>query len=287
MRLLRGFTLLELVIVLIIIGIFSTLGVAWYGKFLDDSRASLCQANLEALKAALDVYAMEHDSLPADLSKLPPETIERAYAQILKDGGLRLQLAYLADLMDQRQYAYAADFLKNVAGGNVSVTICPVRKLQGGGISYGLNVALQSISYLDYQLLPALTPLVADANGSTFSATALGVITGSVDRHPLYGSNATGSRALAVLADGFVYEYRGGVQQRLRPKKTKDRVYKNITWATVKAAYDNEKACKNACKASSQADGISFETKQACSGYCRTQYGKTIDDKCKLIATCP
>lgn len=60
----KAFTLLEILIVLLIIGIFAFLAAFSYMKVMEDSRTKLCQANQSTLMNAATVYSvMEGTSL--------------------------------------------------------------------------------------------------------------------------------------------------------------------------------------------------------------------------------
>ncbi len=61
-QLVRGFTLLELIIVTIIIGILVTLGVGHYGSVKEKTLEKEAQANLELIIAAEKIYKMEKGS---------------------------------------------------------------------------------------------------------------------------------------------------------------------------------------------------------------------------------
>lgn len=60
----KGFTLLEILIVILIVGIFSSLAVFSYIKIVEDSRSKLCQSNQSSLLRAATLYAtLENSSL--------------------------------------------------------------------------------------------------------------------------------------------------------------------------------------------------------------------------------
>mgnify|MGYP001590185566 CR=1 FL=1 len=78
-----GFTLMEMMLVVVVIGILATLGFPAYKNVIEDSKAKVCQTNLRVISAALDIYAMEHDSIPGDLSKLPSFAFFKSWFVIL------------------------------------------------------------------------------------------------------------------------------------------------------------------------------------------------------------
>ena len=65
-----GFTLLELLMVMIIIGILATLAVPQYLRFIEKSRASEAVGVLGAVKTAEGLYKLEHGSYAGALGDL-------------------------------------------------------------------------------------------------------------------------------------------------------------------------------------------------------------------------
>ncbi|MEM9592929.1 MAG: type II secretion system protein GspG [Acidobacteriota bacterium] len=70
----RGFTLLELVIVVMIVGLITVIAVPNLLEALDRSRRSSTQADMRSIATALDRYAADHRGYPtaADLDELRP-----------------------------------------------------------------------------------------------------------------------------------------------------------------------------------------------------------------------
>jgi type IV pilus assembly protein PilE len=66
----RGFTLLELIVVIIIIGILATLAVGQYFKMVERGRTAEAKAILGQLRTSEIAYRMEHDNYTNDLSLL-------------------------------------------------------------------------------------------------------------------------------------------------------------------------------------------------------------------------
>lgn len=63
-----GFTLLELMAVVLILGILIAIAVASYTTSLERSRRVTCQMNQRTLNNAVLSYAEQHSSLPTDLA---------------------------------------------------------------------------------------------------------------------------------------------------------------------------------------------------------------------------
>jgi len=78
----RGFTLLEILVVIIIIGILATLALPQYMKTTKKARAAEAISNIGSIRGAELRYYQENDVLSSDLSKLDvenPATLTRSY----------------------------------------------------------------------------------------------------------------------------------------------------------------------------------------------------------------
>jgi len=168
-----AFSLMEILCTLIIMGIIATIAFPTYQSFIEDSHARVCETNLRALKTALDIYAMDHDTMPGALGALPQEYINKAYAQVMeRKDAWKAKLAYAILEWSERGLAYAADpnFLYTLAKGNIRLITCPNAAQSpidaGGGAintpSYGINGAIAGITSLAYRAIPANTTLISD-----------------------------------------------------------------------------------------------------------------------------
>ena len=199
----RAFTLMEIIIVVVVIGILATLGLPTYRNVIEDSKAKICETNLEALNTALQIYAMEHDVMPGDLSELAPEYIEKAYAHILQqEGAWKIKLAYYIVGWEQRGLAYAG-LLTDLAGGNPKLMTCPAAA--PGELSYGMNSVLLNKSSSDYQSLAGDTILIGDCSKQTFDNAS-----GLNARHKHYKILTSESYAIAKTKDNKTYVGDGG-----------------------------------------------------------------------------
>jgi prepilin-type N-terminal cleavage/methylation domain-containing protein len=171
----RGFSLMEVIVVVIIVGVLATLGFPAYQNSIDYSNSKVCKANLEALQTALDIYAMEHDRIPGDLSQLPAEYINKGLAKVRREGGWKLKLAYWLVEVRDSGLAYA-ELMQRLQGGVVMT--CPASR---GAHSYGLWSGLANLTALEYRQLSDTQPLVADCAADTFDALA-----GTDRRHAIY-----------------------------------------------------------------------------------------------------
>jgi len=201
----KSFTLMELMVVVIIIGILATVGLPTYRNFIEDQRATVCQTNLRALKTALDIYVMEHDRIPAGLSKLPFEYIQRAYAQVLQEkGAWKIKLAYFMADREDRGMAYATgnelSLRNDLAKGDIKLITCPSDSTPpaAGGRSYGLYSVLANMTSQQYRDLSSNTLLIADCETDTFSTTS------QLTRRHKYNNYPC---TLGIKKDGIVSRY--------------------------------------------------------------------------------
>jgi len=66
----KGFTLLELIVVIIIIGILATLGFAQYSKTLEKGRSAEAKEILGNLRSAEEAYYQEYDVYATDITTI-------------------------------------------------------------------------------------------------------------------------------------------------------------------------------------------------------------------------
>jgi competence protein ComGC len=187
----RSFTIIEILVAVIIIGILVTLVlIPAYQSAIDASQERVCEANLQALKTALDIYAMEHDVMPGSLSELSDSYTRRAYAHVMKEynGYNRIMVNLAAAIVswDERGRAYAQNFMRQyLTKGDLKTMTCPADTTPPpGGVSYGLNANLAGISTLVYRSLPADIILIGDCDVATFNNVA-----GFSYRHSMVGGN--------------------------------------------------------------------------------------------------
>lgn len=225
----KGFTLIEVLVVIVIIGILATVGIPTYQNFIEDSKSRVCQNNLLTLKAALDIYVVENGVVPADLTKIPAATIKKVFAQKLREGGVPLQVAYAVVELDHRGLAFA-DIISDIAGGGPQFLRCPKAK-PGQKTSYGLfkplvppkdgeNTAWLTPAAFSEVVKNSDVPFIADCSEPTFDSA--GQI--ATDRHSqikafnktetfanvIYQDEAivavaTGHRILKATLKGFTY----------------------------------------------------------------------------------
>lgn len=73
----HGFTLVELLVVIVIIGILAALVVFGISNVTDRGQDSACKADERALVAAMETYLAKNGSYPTDEAALVPDYIRR------------------------------------------------------------------------------------------------------------------------------------------------------------------------------------------------------------------
>jgi len=82
----KGFTLMELMIVIVIIGVLAAIGVPAYKGMTDKARKASCDANLRTVQTAVAMYYSEHGLYPADLTKATLSDVDgNAYIENVED----------------------------------------------------------------------------------------------------------------------------------------------------------------------------------------------------------
>lgn len=64
----RGFTLMELMIVIVIIGVLAAIGVPAYNNYVNRARAAVCQSNRRTIATAMGLYYAEKGEYPSEIS---------------------------------------------------------------------------------------------------------------------------------------------------------------------------------------------------------------------------
>lgn len=67
----KAFTLLELIVVIIILGILATLGFSQYMKMVEKGRGAEARMVLGQIRTSQELYKLEYGSYSASISRLP------------------------------------------------------------------------------------------------------------------------------------------------------------------------------------------------------------------------
>ncbi len=78
----KGFTLVELIIVVVIIGILVGLGAMLYGSATGDAQRNVVRSNMKTMESAIRVFQVEHGgTYPADQAALEALVSPDTFAQ--------------------------------------------------------------------------------------------------------------------------------------------------------------------------------------------------------------
>lgn len=66
----RGFTIMELLVVIVIIGVLAAIGVPAYNNMTTRARIAACQANQRTLQAGVGMYFADQGGYPASIAAL-------------------------------------------------------------------------------------------------------------------------------------------------------------------------------------------------------------------------
>ncbi|MCK4859649.1 MAG: type II secretion system protein, partial [Candidatus Omnitrophica bacterium] len=172
-----GFTLIEMLIVLIIIGTLASIGIPTYQKIINDQKSRACQSHLQVLNMSLKLYTLDNNALPASLSEVWPKYTGMALAareEEKKKSKFYCFLSSLKKLGVPFAEAISPDSLPpSYYDNNISILACPADKTkptatydaQGrivsiSGVSYGLNEDLVGISSEQLSCLPDILSIV-------------------------------------------------------------------------------------------------------------------------------
>lgn len=76
----RGFTLVELMVVVVILGLLAGMGTVGYRKFMDQSRVGVAKSRCKELEGAIEAYTIAGSDIPAG---------EEAWQTLLQAGILK------------------------------------------------------------------------------------------------------------------------------------------------------------------------------------------------------
>lgn len=140
LKLNKGYTLIEILIILAIILILASIVTAFYRGYVNRAKDAVCQENLKVLNSAVKLYLIENEVLPAVLGDLKLEHLEKAYAKVIKDRDWFTKFSHFLLKLNTSSEAYAQfltyENLKKF-GMSKDVFKCPFDV--NGGASYGIN----------------------------------------------------------------------------------------------------------------------------------------------------
>lgn len=103
----KGFTLMELMIVIVIIGVLAAIGVPAYSGYVERANKAVCKSNRRSIETAVQLYKMDYPT--ADLTAL------KFGADDLATNPLAEYITNLSDMLCPKDGVYSVD-----ASGKVS-----------------------------------------------------------------------------------------------------------------------------------------------------------------------
>lgn len=161
----KSFTLIEILAALIILSIIASVSVALYQKTVDTNNERICAENLKVLQAAIDIYTVENDALPAELAQLTPRQIYLAYSRVTGERKENILSAAFRKMFSTEPALAAGEtegqlFKRRYLSGNMKVFCDPADKAcnpsaitscttNGCGSSYSVNLDTSNASIFD------------------------------------------------------------------------------------------------------------------------------------------
>jgi len=97
----RGFTLVELLVVIVILGILATLAVQTIGDKTDDAKKGKAKADIRTMMSALELYKLDEGKYPISAE---PEKAETALADLETDYIKKVPSGYYYESDDGTSY---------------------------------------------------------------------------------------------------------------------------------------------------------------------------------------
>ncbi len=114
----KGFTLVEMMVVLIIIGVLIAGGIRFYSGYIGGSRVTKAKGDISTLSAALDAYYAANNTYPKDVTNLNNAGISTAMCTL--DPGVA-GVPYIYKVKNDPPTEYAINTYAKVDGTNYVV----------------------------------------------------------------------------------------------------------------------------------------------------------------------
>ena len=200
----RGFTLVEILVVIAIVSLLAAIGFGAFGRVRESARQAKCDTNMKSLVIALDAFKQEKGHYPVYLRQL----VEGKY---LSD----TSWLHCPDDPEPESDGYGDFYIQRSARndkrfGNVLPTIgemptivCPFHEKLGHGF--------QAFAGMQTHNFATKAAILTSANATSIERPGAGVLNG-VDGMELHGADRirTGGTALITFADGSTCQLSAG-----------------------------------------------------------------------------
>jgi type II secretory pathway pseudopilin PulG len=193
----KNFTIIEIVIAIVVVGILVTMGIPLYNNTVENARARTCELNLKTILGAVEAQTLERNSFPATLSEISEKNFEFARQKVLKEeGALRVKLISFFAKLGDKGAAYAqvpnGPWIHKFIYDNETLR-CPSAH---GANSYGINGSLAGKTYEEYKNEPQGLIVIGDCDNTSFGGTAE-----LASRHKEYSFFRANDYAVTVTKD--------------------------------------------------------------------------------------
>lgn len=138
-----GFSMMELMIGAVVLAVLMSVAVAGYRGYRDRAAMLVDETNQKVLAAALRLFAYDNNALPASLSELRPDHLERAFVLVTDGKRPYTVLAFLKEWAGMG-IAEAAPLPPRYYNNDPKVLVCPSDR--GSASSYVIAPAFREAS---------------------------------------------------------------------------------------------------------------------------------------------
>lgn len=204
MRKRHGFTLIELMIVLIVLAILAAIAIPIYRNQIEKTKADVSAANLEVILEAWKITCMKNDVSPAEMSRLWNKYGEDAFVIVQEN-----KKNFMFDIFSLDSVYADGDISTDDSWVPPGHGRDPSDPRPNATFSYGLNSAVAGMSWRDIQkdtTLNGAVPIIAEFDSTSTKSTFTG-LDGVLRTRHRKGSTRFG---LFINRDGEVYAIADG-----------------------------------------------------------------------------
>ena len=119
----EGFTLVEILIVVVIVGILATIAIPAYFSYVERAYASDAKTQIKTLLEECKIWKTTHEDFPADVQEMIDEGFGNIQSSTLRKWGFEIDLQQSADGGSNLEGSINATSLEEMPGG-VDKKVC-------------------------------------------------------------------------------------------------------------------------------------------------------------------